>query len=262
MVIIIPGSGPTDRNGNSQFTQNNSYKFLAEELAKTGIASLRFDKRGIGKSQTAGISEAELRFDHAIDDVTSWINFIKKNESSVSSIFVLGHSEGSLIGMLASQKADVAGFISIAGPGKPAAKLLKAQLATNPPIVQQEATKILDSLVEGNTVENIPTYLMQLFRPSLQPYLISWIKYDPAKEIASLKVPSLIVQGTTNIQVKTEDAKLLHQAATNSELKIIEGMNHVLKNSPEDIQQNIATYNQPDLPINEKLVEYISAFIK
>ena len=260
VVLIIAGSGPTDRDGNNPVMKNNSLKMLSAELAKKGIASLRYDKRGIAKSQLAGLKEADLRFENYIQDAVSWVQLLKKN-TNFSTITVIGHSEGSLIGMVASQNELVAKFVSVAGAGQAADQIIREQLIAQPAFVLEQSTPILDELVKGNTVENVPQMLFSLFRPSVQPYMISWFKYDPQIEIAKLKKPILIVQGTTDIQVSVEDAKRLQTAKADAKLVVIEGMNHILKNAEADRMKNFQTYNQPDLPINLELVEAISSFI-
>ena len=175
---------------------------------------------------------------------------------------VIGHSEGSLIGMIASQKEDVDKFISIAGPGQSADKSLKEQLKSQPPGVVNISLPIIDKLVKGETVSDVNPMLYSLFRPSVQPYMISWFKYDPSKEIANLKIPILIIQGSTDIQVSEEDAKMLAEANQKAAKKIIKGMNHIFKKSELDRMKNIQTYNQPELPIMQELIESIVGFIK
>ena len=263
IVLIIAGSGPTDRDCNSPMgVQTNTYKMLAESFAKNGISTLRFDKRGIGESKSAMTSESDLRFETYIHDVVAWIALLQ-SDKRFSSIIILGHSEGSLIGMIAAEQTNVAGFISIAGVGKSADKVLQEQLKTKlPPQLLDESNNILDSLKNGKTVSNINANLVALYRPSVQPYMISWIKYDPAKEICKLKIPILIIQGTTDLQVTVNDSKLLSAANANAKLLIIENMNHVLKESDSDIQKNMATYRNPDLPLKVGLTDDIIRFIR
>lgn len=260
VVLIIAGSGPTDRDGNNPAMKNNSLKMLSAELAKKGIASVRYDKRGIAASQKAGLAEADLRFEMYIKDVVDWVQLLKANKN-FNQVVVVGHSEGSLIGMVASQNENVDKFVSIAGAGQSADKILREQLKAQPPFVLEQSTPIIDELVNGNTVQNVPQMLNPLFRPSVQPYMISWFKYDPQLEITKLKKPVLIVQGTTDIQVSVDDAKKLQSANPSSEMVLIEGMNHIFKNVEIDRMKNIQTYNQPDLPLNPELVEIISNFI-
>ncbi len=260
VVLIIAGSGPTDRNGNNPVMTNNSLEMMSDELAKKGIAALRYDKRGIAKSQKAGMKEADLRFEMYINDAVSWIQLLKQNEN-FSEVIVIGHSEGSLIGMIASQDKNVSKYVSIAGAGRPADQILREQLKAQPPFVLEQSTPILDELVKGNTVENVPPMLNSLFRPRVQSYMISWFRYDPQIEIAKLKKPGLILQGTTDIQVSVEDARLLKASKPDASLVLIEGMNHILKNAESDRMKNIQTYNQPELPLNTELAESLCNFI-
>ncbi len=263
VVIIIAGSGPTDRDGNSPLgVKTNAYKMLAEGLAGNRISVLRYDKRGIGKSNTAMTSESDLRFETYINDVTGWINLLQKDKR-FSKIILLGHSEGSLIGMVAAEKPGISKFISVAGAGSPADKILQDQLKKQlTPQLLEESDKILDSLRHGKTVSKVNPMLVSLYRPSVQPYLISWFKYDPAKEISKLKIPVLIIQGNTDIQVSVDDARLLSKAKPDARLLIIENMNHILKEAEADRQKNLATYNEPELPLKKGLVDEITSFIK
>jgi pimeloyl-ACP methyl ester carboxylesterase len=260
VALLISGSGPTDRDGNNLAMKNNSLKMLATELAKNGISSLRYDKRGIGNSKTVGFKEADIRFDNYVNDAKEWVIYLKK-ELKFNNIVVIGHSEGSLIGMIVSQDKAVSKYVSVAGAGQPADKIIREQLKSQPPSVIIPSNSILDELVKGKTVENTPQILNALFRPSVQPYLISWFKYDPQKEIAKLKIPVLIVQGTTDIQVSIDDANRLAKALPKAKLAIIEGMNHVLKPAPADRELNIQTYTQPDLAIKKELNDNIIPFL-
>lgn len=260
VALIIAGSGPTDRDGNNPSMTNNSLKMLAAELAKKGIASLRYDKRGIGLSKSAGGSEKDLRFENFIEDALDWCKLLKK-DISFNQVVVIGHSEGSLIGMVVSQNPEVNKFVSLAGAGFPADQIVREQLKSQPPAIIAQSSPILDELVKGNTVENVPVLLNSLFRTSVQPYMISWFKYDPQKEIAKLNKPVLIVQGTTDIQVSLDNANKLNAANPNSKLVVIEGMNHILKKADADPIKNTLTYRQPDLPIVGQLIDSIADFI-
>ncbi len=260
VALIIAGSGATDRDGNSPFIKNNSLKMLAEGLLKKGIATLRYDKRGIGKSFNQELDESKLRFEHLVQDVVKWSQFLKSDQR-LRETTVIGHSEGSLIGMLASQQNTVAKFVSIAGTGRTADLILKEQLTSQPDSIQKEAFSILDQLAKGKLVPQIPENMNALFRPSVQPYLISWFQYDPKAEIAKLNKPILIIQGTTDIQVPVRDSEILSQANTACEYRLIEGMNHIMKQASTDRQENLRTYSQPDLPLMAGLVDGIAAFI-
>lgn len=263
IVLIIAGSGPTDRDCNSPLgIQTNAYKMLSEGFAKSQISSLRFDKRGIGKSKPAMTKESDLRFENYINDVVGWIKMLK-SDKRFSKVIVLGHSEGSLIGMVAAAQTNAGGFISISGPGKSADKILQEQLKTQlPPQLLMESNKILESLKKGETVANVNTSLATMYRPGVQPYMISWIKYDPAVEIKKIKSPVLIIQGTTDLQVTVNDAQLLAAAKPEAKLSIIDNMNHVLKESEANVTKNRSTYKNPTLPLKTGLVEMIVNFIQ
>ena len=259
-ALIIAGSGPTDRNGNGPGMENNSLKMLAIALLENRIASLRYDKRGIGNSQKAITKEQDLRFEHYIADAEDWIELLEKDHR-FNRIVVIGHSEGSLLGMVAAQTKPVDKFISIAGPGQSADAILEEQLMSQPPEITNMALPIIEKLGQGETVNDVNPMLYALFRPSVQPYLMSWFKYDPAKEIAKLKIPVHVIQGSTDIQVRVRDAEILTQSGRNINVNIIEGMNHILKRADADRIKNIQTYNQPDLPIMNEIVETIVGFI-
>ena len=265
VVLIIAGSGPTDMNGNSIGTgmTNNSLLYLAQELVSKGIATVRYDKRGIGKSSPAGSQEKDLRFDHYIDDATMWADRLG-NDSRFCKVIIAGHSEGSLIGMIAARRSKaVKAYISISGCGSPAYEILEKQLQGQPAQVQEESATICKELREGRTVEQVPFYLASLYRQSVQPYLISWFAYNPAKEIEKLDIPILILQGDKDIQVDIEEAEKLHAAHQGSSLFIVKNMNHVLKKcDTNDRITQLATYGNPQLPIKPELISHIVEFIQ
>ncbi len=259
VALIIAGSGPTDRNGNNLQMKNNSLLLLAHELAAQGIASIRYDKRGIGASKDALISEENLRFENYAEDAKAWSAQLKA-DPRFDKLIIIGHSEGSLLGMLACEQADA--FVSLAGAGRPIDVILKEQLT-----VQLKGKKKLlravdegiSKLKNGELVEDAPVELFGLFRPSVQPYMMSWMKYDPAVEISKLNIPVIIIQGTTDLQVQVKDAKLLHAASPGSRYILIEGMNHIFKLAPSDREKNIETYTNPELPLAPGLLLAIGA---
>jgi pimeloyl-ACP methyl ester carboxylesterase len=258
VALIIAGSGPTDRDCNNPMMKCDAYKKLAYGLAENNIASLRYDKRGIAESNAAGKSESDLRFDDYVNDAKEWIQLLKQDKR-FSKVIVVGHSEGSLIGMIASTTADK--FISIAGPGQSADKTIKEQLSTQPKEVQDLSYPIIDSLVKRKTVDNFNPMLNSIFRTSVQPYMISWFKYDPQIEIQKLSIPILILQGTNDIQVTVEDAKRLSKANPKSQLILVDKMNHIFRTVDGDKQANLATYNNSSLPLADEFVKDMVNFV-
>lgn len=264
VVLIIAGSGPTDRDGNNPMLpgRNDSLKQLAAALSEAGIASVRYDKRGIAASRPAGPEESALRFETYVDDAAAWINKLKADPRFATPA-IIGHSEGSLIGMLAAQQAGASAFVSIAGIADPAAVVIRKQLDGKlPPELAKENERILSSLESGATVDNVPPALAIDYRPSVQPYLISWFKYVPTKQIAALNMPVLVVQGNTDMQVEVGQANALHAARSGAQLAIIPGMNHVLKHVRAIPTQQAASYSDPSLPVDPLLVKAVADFLK
>lgn len=264
VALIIAGSGPTDRNGNSKMLPgaNNSLMLLAQALGDAGFASVRYDKRGVAGSAAALSQEKDVRFDQYIDDAAGWIAQLKR-DPRFSSVTVIGHSEGSLIGMVAARKAGADAFVSISGAGRRASDILRVQLA--PKLSGELATQneaILSGLEQGRTTAVVPAALQGLYRESIQPYMVSWFRYDPGQSIAASSVPVLIVQGTTDVQVAVSEADLLKKARPQAQLTIIPGMNHVLKLVAAGEGPPFASYSDSALPLAPALTTAVVDFMK
>jgi pimeloyl-ACP methyl ester carboxylesterase len=264
LAIIIAGSGPTDRNGNSTISPpTNEYQMLAYNLDSENIASFRYDKRGIAKSAYDGMKEGNLVFEDYVKDAEKIFDYLH-DTLGFKNIYFIGHSEGSLIAMLASEKKNVSGYISVAGAGRPIEEILEEQMQKQPlpDSVKQQIPVIFNQLKKGKEAENIPSSLNMLFRKSIQPYIISWLKFSPQKEIKKLNCPILILQGGCDIQVKELDAKNLHEANKKSTLDIIPNMSHTLKNAGNDCVDQQKTYTDGSMPLDEILVKDIVDFIR
>jgi alpha/beta superfamily hydrolase len=260
LVILIAGSGPTNRDGNQIGLTNNSLKLLGESLVNNGIAVYSYDKRIFAQMASGKLDETSLTFDNFIDDAKAVILYFK-NQKKYHSITVAGHSEGALIGMVAANgNADA--YISIAGAGRPIDEVLLEQIEKQAPFLKEEVEKSLATLKSGNTFELKNQMLASLFRSSVQPYMISWIKYNPQNEIKKLQIPSLLINGDKDIQVSVQDAQLLQQAQPNAQLHIIPNMNHIFKVIKGDDTENKASYTNPELPICVELTSIITTFIR
>jgi pimeloyl-ACP methyl ester carboxylesterase len=256
VALIIAGSGPTDRNGNQPQLTAQPYRLLATALAARGVGSLRYDKAGIAASAHAAPSESAMRFEMGADDAALLVTQLRA-DPRVGTITIIGHSEGSLVGMLAAERAPVDGFVSLAGAGRPIADILREQLAkgVKDPALLAKANAIIAALAGGDTVGDVPKELAAIFRPSVQPYLISWMKYDPATELARISAASvLIAHGTTDIQVPITDAQRLAAARPSAKLLVIQGMNHVLKAADASNASQQDAYTNPSLPLVPALV--------
>lgn len=260
VVLIVAGSGPTDRNGNSPMLSLNMYRKLADALADRGIASVRFDKRGIAASHAALGAEADIRFDTYVADTAAWIAKLR-GDARFSRVALAGHSEGSLVGMIAAERAPVDAFISLDGAGFPASTVLgnqlRAQLEPYPEL-RDRAAAVLTALTNGTAVAaaDVPPALMTVFRPSVQPYLMSWFKYDPRVEIAKMTAPVTIVHGTHDVQVPIEGGRALAAAHPGATFVSIDNMTHVLvyDSGATLAEQKAGAYSDAGRPIDPTLV--------
>ncbi len=267
MVLIIPGSGPTDRNGNNPLgVRASTYRLLAQGLAQRGIGTVRIDKRGMFGSRAAVADGNAVTIDDYVTDTESWIASIRKR-TGVSCVWVLGHSEGGLVALAAAQKAnDICGLVLVSTAGRPLGEVLRQQLRSNPanaPILDQ-AMAAIDSLEAGKRVDasQMNPVLLPLFGPQVQGFLISVFSYDPAKLIAKVARPVLIMQGERDIQVSVADAQRLKQAAPAAKLVLLADTNHVLKPvTTDDRAANIATYANPNLPLAPGVVDAVASFV-
>jgi len=260
-VLIISGSGNTDRNGNtpSMGYVNDGLKKLAEGLTEKGFATLRYDKRGVGKSVADHLKAENLRFEQYASDAVNWITFLRKQYKKVS---IIGHSQGALVGMVAAQQADIDRFVSLAGLAMDAHSTIRKQLQVQPDFVRHAAFPILDSLKAGVKVDSVPSYLNSLASPKIQDYVISFMKFDPRREIRKLSIPIMVVQGTTDLQIGIPEAKALSEQTTNATFQPIDGMNHVLRKSSWDTNENMGTYANASLPLHPEVVGVITQFLQ
>lgn len=260
LVIFIQGSGPTDRDGNQPMMKNDGIKKIARQLAENDIASFRFDKR-IYKMRELQIREQDLSFEDFVNDVRDIEKYFK-NEGKFKHIILAGHSEGSLIGILAAQdEADA--FISLAGAGEPIDNIVVDQIRKQAAPLAENAREAFDDMKANGKTTKYNPMLESIFRESVQPYMLSWMKYDPAEEIAKLKIPVLIINGTGDIQVEENQAEMLAEANPEAELEILDNMNHVFRKvDSEDMLVNTKSYNEPEQPLHPELIPVLTEFIK
>ena len=268
VVVIIPGSGPTDRDGNNPLgVTAASYRLLAEALAKRGITTVRIDKRGMFGSKAAVANGNDVTIAEYAADAHAWAK-AARTATGAKCVWLLGHSEGSLVALAAGQdRRDLCGVVSVSGVGRRFGTVLREQLTANPanaPILPP-ALAALDRLEQGQRVDakTLPAPLQPLFGEAIQPYLINLMAQDPAQLAGSLKLPLLVVQGDRDLQVKVTDARALAAAQPKAKLVLVPGVNHVLKSvATDDPVANFATYADPSLPISTGVVDAIAAFVK
>lgn len=262
VVLIVPGSGPTDLDGNNPMgVAAQPLKLLAKSLEERGISTVRVDKRGMYSSSNAG-DPNQVSVEIYAEDYRGWIDTIK-SQTGQNCVFLMGHSEGSLMVSAAAEgRSDVCGLILVSGPGRPLGNVLRAQLEANPanaPILDQ-AFGAIDALEAGQTVDTSTLHpgLRPLFAEPVQNYLMSVLTVDPAATAQRAGQKTLVIQGETDVQTSVEDARLLAEA-TGTEAVILPGVNHVLKvATPAETR---TSYANPDLPIAEGVVEAIASFV-
>lgn len=260
LVIFIQGSGPTDRNGNQSMMKNDGMKIMARELAENGIASFRYDKR-IFKMDELKIKEEDLRFDDLVKDASDILNYFEEKDA-YENLIIAGHSQGSLVGLLAS-KENADAFISLAGAGEPIDNIIVDQINKMAPQLGDNARTAFDELKENGKTTSYSPMLETIFKPSIQPYMNSWMQYDPSEEIKDLDIPVLIINGSADIQVDTKEAEMLKSANEDAKLVIIENMNHIFREiKTDDKLVNTKSYNEPNRPLHPELIPLIIEFIK
>ncbi|MBN2867404.1 MAG: alpha/beta hydrolase [Flavobacteriaceae bacterium] len=259
LAILIAGSGPTDRDGNQNFLKNNSLKKLAINLTKNKIATYRYDKRIVKQLKSNNIDK-DIMFDDFVTDAKSVIDYFK-NSQNFNKIYVIGHSQGSLVGMLAAKdRAD--GFISLAGAGQSIDQVIIEQVNKTAPNFTEDTKRVFETLKQGKTTTDYPMALSSIFNIEIQKFMINWMQYNPTEVIKSLEMPVLVINGTKDLQVSENEAKLLKEANKEATLKIIENMNHVLVTIEGDDLENSKSYAETQRPIAEGLIEVITDFIK
>ncbi|MCB0427237.1 MAG: alpha/beta hydrolase [Mangrovimonas sp.] len=259
LAIIIAGSGPTDRDGNQNFMKSNSLKKLAQALTRNGIATFRYDKRTVKQIKQNKIDKNTM-FDDFITDAIAVLDYFK-NQGAFKDITIIGHSQGSLIGMVAAQQgADK--FVSLAGAGQTIDEIITFQVGKSAPGLVESTKKTFDVLKTGETTTDFNPMLASIFNIELQPFIISWMAYNPQNELKKLHIPVLLINGTKDLQVTVDEANLLKEAYPDATLKIIENMNHIMFVIEGDEMENIKSYNESSREISLEVVNSITNFIK
>lgn len=268
LLLIVPGSGPSDRDGNNPMgVAGGPYRQLAEALAARGVGTLRFDKRGIGGSRGAVGNANQVKMTDYAADVHAWIDVARKRTGRAC-IWVAGHSEGGLITLIAAQQPEgICGIVLISAAGRPLGAIMRDQFRANPgnaPIMDS-AMGMLDAFEAGRHVDpaTLKPPLGQLFPDSVQDFLIDQMRYDPPALAAKLKLPVLVVAGEYDVQIGVPDAQALAAAAPGAKLTVIPGMTHVLRIAPgPGPAASFATYGNAGLPVAPALVDAVAGFVK
>jgi fermentation-respiration switch protein FrsA (DUF1100 family) len=258
LVIWIHGSGNVDRDGNQKGAnvKANYIKQVRTALNQKGIAFFSYDKRTANSKNQPHLVHTVL--EDFVADAEKVIAYFEENKQ-YKSITLIGHSQGSLVAMLASK--DVDKYISLAGPADPIEIAIIEQVSAQNPILGTAVKEHFKELKETGDIKEVNPFLTSVFAKQNFAFLKSWMQYDPKEEIKKMNIPTLIVNGTKDLQVKVKDANALKTAQPNAKLVIIKNMNHVLKVIEKD-SDNYPSYFSPDFKVSPKLIETISEFVK
>ncbi|QMU63812.1 MAG: alpha/beta hydrolase [Flavobacteriaceae bacterium] len=258
LIIWIHGSGNVDRDGNQAGlnVKANYIKQFRDSINKNDIAFFSYDKR------TANLKNKKffkgITFDAFIADAKKVVSHFKNN-TRFKKIVLIGHSQGSLIAMLASAEVDK--YISLAGPSETIDATIIKQISKQNAELGKITAAYFKELKETGDIKEVNPMLLSIFAKPNRAFIASWMQYKPSVEFKQLKIPTLVINGIKDLQVSVEDAKALYSANPNSELVLIEDMNHILKHI-ENNTDNIRSYHSPDFPISTKLIEVITQFVK
>ena len=268
LALIVPGSGPTDRDGNNPYGMKAAvYSRLAADLAARGVASVRIDKRGLFGSARAIRNPFDVTVSDYADDLFAWAAALRQSRGA-DGVWLIGHSEGGLVALAAAARdaAPWRGLVLLATPGRPVGEVLRGQLAdaTADADFLSAAADAIGELEAGRTVpqESLPAGLQPLLNDAVQPYLIDLLRYDPARLAAATDIPMLIAWGDADLQVAEADFAALAAARPDAATLRLPGINHVFKAAPaDDRHANFAAYADPDLPLPPALAEAIAEFL-
>ncbi|MFC5046730.1 alpha/beta hydrolase [Aquimarina hainanensis] len=258
LVIFIMDAGSINRDGNDRMSKNNTFKNLSYELAKKGIATFRYDKR-LFRMTHLGIKENEVSFDDYISDAKSVVTFFSQNDK-YTKIIILGHGQGSLVGMIAAQENTDA-FISVGGNGQSIDQIIIEQIGKQAPGLSKNVIQAFDELKKTGRATSYDPALESIFKLDLQPFIKSWMKYTPTEEISKLTIPILIIQGDRDIHVEPSESYKLRDAVPNAKYVIFEKMNHILKEINGNRLENQKSFDEEWREIMPTVIDTISDFV-
>lgn len=260
LAIFIHGSGNVDRNGNQAGLniKPNYIKQLAESLNRNTIAFYRYDKRNANLSNIPLLDETSV-FDDLVEDAALVIEHFS-GDSRFKNITVIGHSQGSLTAILAFNE-NFSKFISLAGASDTFGELLVSQIDKQSKELGTITREHLKELKDTDTIQKVNFMLQSIFKPFNHNFIKSYNAYRPTEVIKKIHIPTLLVNGSSDLQITVKDAKKLKQAKPDATLVIIPQMNHVLK-TVTNLEENQSSYLTENFAISQELIEVISGFIK
>ena len=259
LAIIIPDSGPVDRNGNQPMMQNNSLKMLAEGLFHKGIATFRYDKRLVVLLKKRDLDEKRIRFDDFVNDAREAIHYFKN--AGYAEIVVIGHGQGALVAELALTQEPVDKLITLTPAGEAIDKIILDLLSAQAPALTENAQEAFTDLRKTGSAVHVSPPLMSFLSPEVQPFMLSWMQYDPAAILAKLTMPIMVISGSKDLQMPEGQGELLARANVNTKYMQIADMNHILKKIEGDDLENARSTNESGRPVVPELIDSVVKFI-
>jgi len=240
---------------------NNSLKLLAQGLCKQGVSTFRYDKRILVLLRKSGFDESKINFDQFIDDAHDIAVYMAK--AGYTNISYVGHSQGALVAQLASlQDTIVNKMVLLEGAGRPIDQVVVDQINNTAPGLTENAKQAFEDIKTLGKSENYNPYLASIFRASVQPFMKSWMQYDPSELMEKINIPTLVVTGSKDLQVTKTEGDSLAAKNTLAQRLHIENMNHVLKEIKGDDLENSKSYAEGYRPVIPELINAIATFLK
>ncbi len=283
-ALFLQGSGPVDRNGNAPGLEMDAYRQLAHALARAGIASLRFDKRGVGESE--GDLSLASRADLVNDARAALEGLQSQPEIDPARCILIGHSEGAYLApILAVEDETVAGIVLLAGAARSLDLITRWQVETllrqqgvegdalDAALAQQDQYTAFVETSEGGwgdyTVEQLQEAMPWLTEEAAiqlksSPLSLEWLREyygdDPADTLRAVDVPGLIVNGEKDAQVPSSEAALLEEILReggNEDVTaiVLPDLNHLLRHHPEE--PNLI-YRHLDEPVDPRVIDAVT----
>lgn len=264
LAVLLPGSGPIDRNGDARGLAVGIQRQLATGLAERGIESVRWDKRGVGESEGEFLTTG---FDDLLDDALAIVDEALGGELPV---IVIGHSEGaSVAARVAARRPSVAGVVMLSGSARSGLEVLRWQsraIAADVPGVVRGLLRLLRTDVEQQTEKN----RQRLLRTTSDAERIGgarvnarWFRefmaYDPRADLDAAPAPVLAITGTFDLQSPPEDlAVIAARTGGPTRTLALDGVSHILRSQP---RPTLRTYRaDARRPIDERIVAIIAAW--
>ncbi|WP_342725484.1 alpha/beta fold hydrolase [Bradyrhizobium sp. B097] len=258
VALLIAGSGSTDHDGNGPQLKPATLKKLSEQLVAHGIATLRYDKRGAGEWKKEFGRPEDFRFKDYVGDAAALIEYLR-GSGRFAHVAVVGHSEGGLVAILAAQRVPVDRLVLLATAARKQGDLLKAQLEKQlPPDKFAPIGKAIDDIMAGQIVNPPPAGLA--IAPAMQPAIASAFTEDPIDPMKKITGPVLIVAGGRDHQLARLDYLALTTADVAAKSLWLPDMNHLLVDVT-DTADDIASYNEPERPLDPDLIDAVAGFI-